>query len=332
MKSAIVLMLVLGLTVFASTCFADSQGEWQLRIHRGGTVETRFLTDIDSLTFGKAIPEGMVWIPPGNVRLGRAGIADPENDFYVPGFYIDRYEVTNAQYKKFIDAGGYTTQAYWNPFGWWWRVQNNITLPADWNSNDFHGGGIAGNEPFPVNGVSWFEADAYCRWAMRRLPTEAEWEKTAKGGCEMHGDPQQCDASDVPYYPWGNDWPSPYQANWMLSDHPYVGAGWTTPVGYYDGETHDGYPTVNTPSPYGLYDVTGNVWEWCSSKPFAYPYDPYDGREQPQNGPGEDVRVLRGGSYDCDVYGNYLKSCFRYSFDAYDRRPSYGFRTAKSGS
>jgi len=330
MKLYIGLILGLGLAFVASAGHADSQGEWQLRIHKGGTVETHILADIDSLTFEQAMPEGMVWIPPGNVRLGLPGMVGPVNDFYVEGFYIDRYEVSNAKYKKFIDAGGYTTEAYWNPVGWAWRVADNITLPANWNSNEFHGGGIAGNDEFPVNGVSWFEADAYCRWAFGRLPTEAEWEKAAKGGCETHGDPGQCDASDTPYYPWGDDWVSERQANFLGSSDPYEGIGWTTPVGYYDGSNHGGYQTINSPSPYGLYDVSGNVWEWCSTRFEAYPYNPNDGRENPPVSPSECCRILRGGSYDCYDFDGYLLSAYRYYRDPSYRGGHYGFRRART--
>jgi formylglycine-generating enzyme required for sulfatase activity len=259
-------------------------------------------------------PTGMVWIPPGNVRLGQTGIAEPVNDYNVAGFYIDRYEVSNAKYKAFIDAGGYTTEAYWNSVGWAWRAANNITLPDSWNNPTYHGGGILGNETFPVNGVSWWEADAYCRWAGVRLPTEAEWEKAAKGGCETHGDPGQCDASDTPTYPWGEGISGP-QANYNGSGDPYENNGWTTPVGYYNGL-----------SPYGLYDVAGNVGEWCSTKYAAYPYNPNDGRENPPATYDERHRVVRGGS--SGDFGDLLRSANRYYYSPGGR--GFGFRCARS--
>jgi formylglycine-generating enzyme required for sulfatase activity len=275
--------------------------------------------------------DGMVWIPPGNVRLGQAGIADPVNDFYIDGFYIDRYEVTNAKYKAFIDAGGYTTEAYWNPVGWAWRVANSITLPDSWNSNTYHGGGISGNEQFPANGMSWWEADAYCRWAGGRLPTEAEWEKAAKGGCETHGDSGQCDASDTPMYPWGEGITGA-QANYNESGDPYDNwNGWTTPVGYYDGSNHEGYQTVDSPSPYGLYDVTGNVWEWCSTKYAAYPYIPDDGRENPPVVDSECCRVMRGGSSNNYLSLGLLRCAYRYpDSPATYRSWGLGFRCVRT--
>jgi formylglycine-generating enzyme required for sulfatase activity len=312
-----------------------SQAErWELQVHRGGTVDHFYVSDIDSLTFRDATPVGMIWIPPGNVQLGQVGIAEPVNDFYVDGFYMDRYEVSNAKYKAFIDAGGYTTEAYWNPVGWAWRASNSITLPEYWNDPAYHGGGIAGNEQFPVYGVSWFEADAYCRWAGGRLPTEAEWEKAAKGGCETHGDPGQCDASDTPTYPWGEGLSGP-QANYYSSGDPYENNGWTTPVGYYDGSNHGGYQTVNSPSPYGLYDVAGNAWEWCSTKYEAYPYNPNDGRESPPGSYSECCRVLRGGSWsDHGQYGSFLQCAYRHHNGTYPYVRNYyiGFRCVRTGS
>jgi len=267
---------------------------------------------------------GMVSIPGGNVRMGRTEVYD----VYVEGFYIDVLEVSNAQYKEFIDAGGYTTEVWWNPVGWAWRVANDITLPDDWNSNTYHGGGIPGNEDFPVNGVSWWEADAYCRWAGKRLPTEAEWEKAAKGGCEMWGDPGSCDGSDTPSYPWGEGISGP-RANYDESGDPYENSGQTTPVGYYDGSNHGGYQTQDSPSPYGLYDVAGNIWEWCSTKYASYPYDPNDGRENPPATYSECCRVLRGGG--CDHTTGGLECASRHSSGPDTRYyDTSGFRCAKS--
>jgi formylglycine-generating enzyme required for sulfatase activity len=283
-------------------------------------------------------PTGMVWIPAGSVRLGQPNFETPVNDFYVESFYIDRYEVSNAKYKAFIDAGGYTTEGYWNSFGWAWRVENGITLPDGWESNTYHGGGVAGNEQFPVNGVSWYEADAYCRWAGKRLPTEAEWEKAAKGGCETHGDPGLCDAFDTPNYPWGEGIVGP-QANTSGSGDPYDHdgdyGGSTTPVGYYDGSNHGGYQTIDSPSPYGLYDVTGNVQEWCSTLHDSYPYNPNDGRENPPESRYENsARVLRGGSW-MNGAGVDLWCAFRQSYyhtgEPYDRSYRIGFRCARTG-
>jgi gamma-glutamyl hercynylcysteine S-oxide synthase len=321
-------IVVLCLTAGASLSQAE---RWELQVHRGGMIDSFYLSDVDSLTFRDATPAGMIWIPPGNVRLGQVGVAEPVNDVFVDGFYIDKYEVSNIKYQAFIDAGGYSTQEYWDPVGWAWRVTNSITLPLNWHSNTYHGGGVAGNEQFPVNGVSWFEADAYCRWAGGRLPTEAEWEKAAKGGCETHGDPGQCDASDTPTYPWGEGL-SGLRANFVDSGDPFDDN--TTPCGYYDGSSHGGYPTLDSPSPYGLYDVAGNVWEWCSSKHAAYPYNPGDGRENPPGSYSECCRVLRGGSYSIpdDDY-SYLRCAARVSNYPYvrDFYNALGFRCARTG-
>jgi gamma-glutamyl hercynylcysteine S-oxide synthase len=298
------------------TCTVTTQAACSGTWTEGGTCSTT--------------PNDMIWIPPGNVRLGQAGIAEPVVDLYVAGFYIDRYEVSNANYKAFIDAGGYTTQAFWNPVGWAWRVANNITLPLSWNSNTYHGGGIAGNGQFPANGMSWWEADAYCRWAGRRLPTEAEWEKAAKGGCETHGDPGQCDAYDIPTYPWGEGI-SGQRANYRESGDPYENDGRSTPVGYFDGTNHGGHQTIDSPSPYGLYDVAGNVAEWCSSKFAPYPYNPSDGRENPPVSSSEQYRVTRGGCWAGTPAGDFNPRCaYRFHYVPDGRDYATGFRCVRT--
>jgi formylglycine-generating enzyme required for sulfatase activity len=163
-----------------------------------------------------------------------------------------------------------------------------------------------------------------------RLPTEAEWEKAAKGGCETHGDPGQCDASDTPSYPWGEGITGT-QANYYQSGDPYNDN--MTPVGYYDGSNHGGYQTIDSPSPYGLYDVAGNVYEWCSTKSADYPYDPTDGRENPPATGSECCRVRRGGSYGSpDVVLN-LRCAYRSVILGPDYRSVFlGIRCVRTGS
>ncbi len=166
----------------------------------------------------------MVLIPAGAFQMGSNDGEDnerPVHTIYLDAFYIDKYEVTNAQYKKFVDA---------NPE---WRKDR---IPAkyhtsyylyDWNRNDYPPG--KGNHP--VTHVSWYAAMAYSKWAGKRLPTEAEWEKAARGGLSGKE------------YPWGNSMDS--------SMAGYNSSINTTPVGSYPANG------------YGLYDMSGNVFEWC---------------------------------------------------------------------
>ncbi len=274
-------------------------------------------------------PVGMVWVPAGEVRMGQAGLAQPVHDLYLDGFYIDTEEVSNAEFAEFIEAGGYENESWWNPVGWAWKTAFGYTAPLCWNLPDFHGGGIPGNELFPVNGVSWWEADAYCRWAGKRLPTEAEWEKAAKGGCETHGDPELCDGPDTPTYPWGEGI-SGRRANYSGSGDPWEGSGGTTPTGYYDGSRHRRYRTQDSPGPYGLYDVAGNLWEWCSSRYADYPYDPNDGREEPPHHVLDCCQVIRGGAWNIST-PTALRCSLRYFDGATGQGPDYGFRCAQSG-
>ena len=173
-----------------------------------------------------SVPPGMVLIPAGDFQMGSNDRDDekPVHTVYVDAFYMDTYQVTNAQFKAFVDA---------NPQ---WQ-KNNIpdqyhyiaaAYLRHWSGNSYPSG--QGNHQ--VVYVSWYAAMAYAQWAGKRLPTEAEWEKAARGGLAGQK------------YPWGNDIDTT-KANYDME------IGGTTPVGSY------------APNGYGLYDMAGNVWEWC---------------------------------------------------------------------
>ena len=176
----------------------------------------------------------MVLVPEGPFLMGVADndfLAEdhekPERQVYLSAYWLDVFPVTNARFGRFLAAGGYENSSWWSEEGWAWRCQNEITQPLQWEKKGWDG------SDQPVAGVSWYEANAYARWAGRRLPTDAEWEKAARG-------------ADGRRYPWGNDWPTSKLANFSM----FVGR--TTPVGLYpDGK-----------SPYGCFDMAGNVNNW----------------------------------------------------------------------
>jgi formylglycine-generating enzyme required for sulfatase activity len=216
-------------------------------------------------------------------------------------YYVARYPVTVAQYAEFVGAGGYEEAGYWTLTGWAWRqgeYDSQVTeewlkdwlarRPAELRGRPFWWDEQRGRRNHPVVGVSWFEATAYCCWLKEqlctrdtlaeplrtllrekgyvvRLPTEAEWEKAARGDDERQ-------------WPWGNEF-QPEQCNSSES-----GLGGTTTVGIYPAGA----------SPYGCLDMAGNVWEWTNTLLRDYPYRDDDGRE---NHEAEGGRVLRGGSW-----------------------------------
>jgi sulfatase modifying factor 1 len=253
----------------------------------------------------------MVFVPAGNFTMGQTGIAEPVHTVYLDAFYIDKYEVTNAQFKSFIDAGGYTTQAFWSAAGWSERTSRGWTLPLYWTAGTHHSGPAWPN--FPVVAVSWYEAEAYANFAGKRLPTEAEWEKAARG-------------TDQRTYPWGNSIDGS-RANYGGSGDPYDDS--STPVGFYDGRLHPSplFQTTDSPSPYGAYDMAGNVYEWVAD---WYLFNYYS-VSPPSNPPGPltgSLRVLRGGSWIYDT--SHLRSAYRVSTNPYIRTFTNGFRCART--
>ncbi|MBD3184456.1 SUMF1/EgtB/PvdO family nonheme iron enzyme [Candidatus Poribacteria bacterium] len=164
----------------------------------------------------------------------------PQHEASVEEFYIDKYEVTNEKYKAFVEAVGKPT-------------------PRDWEGGTYP----EGKGDHPVVYVSWEDANEYCHWVGKRLPTETEWEKAARG-------------TDARIWPWGNTFDIT-----KCNVESWEGSG-STPVGSYP----DGV------SPYGVYDMAGNVWEWTDSW-----YDAYPGSDHTTTEFGKKVRVLRGGSW-----------------------------------
>lgn len=227
----------------------------------------------------------MVDVPAGGVLLGNdprpsAGVAlpdeAPQHTVSVSAVLLGVTPVTNAQYLAFVRATGHPAPPHW-PEG---------SVPA----------GLAQH---PVTHVDWFDANAFCRFAGTRLPTEAEWEKGARG-------------SDARLYPWGGREPDATLLHFgQGSKH-----GATTAVGAYPGGG----------SPFGLRDMAGNVWEWVSSAYAPYPYCADDGREDPSTGA---PRVLRGGSY-ASMGSRYVRCAARSRSYPGRRSPHIGFRAARA--
>lgn len=205
----------------------------------------------------------MVLIPAGDFIMGSDKGREnqrPAHTVYVDAFYIDRYPVTNEEYKRFADATGHPVPCYdveWaDPYDYNWDPETR-TPPK-------------GKEKHPVVLVTWEDAIAYAAWAGKRLPTEAEWERAARGTGGRR-------------WPWGDEFA---EGHCNTKEAKVNG---TTPVGQYspDGD-----------SPEGVGDMVGNVWECTSSLFRPYPYDANDGRESQE---ASGWRVLRGGSWRNDL-------------------------------
>ncbi|MDP9793892.1 iron(II)-dependent oxidoreductase [Catenuloplanes nepalensis] len=254
-----------------------------------------------------------VLIPPGPFTMGTdvepwaLDNERPAHQVHVPAFFIDAAPVTNARYAEFIAAGGYDDPRWWGEDGWAYRVKAGLVAPAHWNPDGETYTRFGRTERIvpdePVVHVCWYEARAFARWAGRRLPTEAEWEKAARF------DPA---TGRSRRFPWGDDPPEARHAN--LGQRHLRPA----PAGAYPEGA----------SPLGVHQLIGDVWEWTSSDFHGYPgFRAFPYREYSEVFFGPDHKVLRGGSFGTDAAA--CRGTFR-NWDYPIRRQIFsGFRCAR---
>jgi formylglycine-generating enzyme required for sulfatase activity len=245
-------------------------------------VGALFATDLP-----KSVNDGYgdyMLVPAGSFKMGD-NIGDgesrerPVHTVDIDAFYVGKYEITNGEWRKFRHDPGYEDPKFW-PSG---RVVPKTQVPY-WTQANNHGGGTPDSDNYPVLGVNWDSAVAYCNWLSAktgkkyRLPTEAEWEKAARG-------------TDQRKYPWGNTIDKTY-ANIVGSQRYDTGQI----VGYYDGSTRGDFQTHNGASPYGAHDMAGNVMEWCSDW-YSRNYYSVSPKKNPQGPKSGAYRVVRGGTF-----------------------------------
>lgn len=252
-----------------------------------------FTTAAITLSGCKQAPKGMTLIPSGEFTMGTNELdvnatalqygagkpwfanARPARKVNLDDYYMDNTEVTNASYKEFTDAIGYR-------------------LPPNWVNGSYQ----ADRGNYPVTHVDWNDAVSFCKWKGKRLPTEAQWEKAARG-------------ADGRTFPWGND----FDIKKANTNGKYGGI---TPVGT--------FPSGN--SPYGLADMAGNVMEWTADW-----YEPYPNNDYPDQDYGEKLKVVRGGGwggighYSMDFF---IRTYYRTAFKPYEFYNDLGFRCVKS--
>jgi formylglycine-generating enzyme len=279
-------------------------------------------------------PSGMVWIPGAEFTMGTDDVRSfpnerPAHKVQFEGFWIDEHDVTNAEFTKFVEATGYVTTAErkpdWeelkkelppgtpkpddsvlvpgslvftptsqpvplNDLSAWWRWVPG----ASWRHPEGPGSNITGRENHPVVQVSWYDAMAYAKWAGKRLPTEGEWEYAARGGL------------DGKRYPWGDEFrpKGKYMANTWQGQFPVTNSA---EDGFVGTSPVKSFP----PNGYGLYDMAGNVWQWCSDwyrvdaftelasqnvcRDTGGPSESWDPAD-----PNAPKRVVKGGSFLCN--------------------------------
>jgi formylglycine-generating enzyme required for sulfatase activity len=293
----------------------DGYRAWQRDVLIAANQRAEVLIDIEPLRPSPIVKgEGggeMALVPAGAFQMG----ADQGNENHRPrrkvtlgAYLIDRHEVTNGQFRTFIDARGYDRQELWSSAGWQWRSRKDspsLTEATSGRSGSattraprYWGDSRSNDARQPVVGVSWYEADAFCRFLGKRLPSEAEWEKAARG-------------TDGRKFPWG--------------EGSEVGRANTT-----EAKAERALPVGSFPtgaSPYGVLDLVGNVAEWVSDW-YAKDYPKSAPAENPRGPHTGSRRVVRGGTWDDDVKDQAVMR--RSSEGPEERNRKLGFRCAKN--
>ncbi|MCB9660287.1 MAG: SUMF1/EgtB/PvdO family nonheme iron enzyme [Sandaracinaceae bacterium] len=221
----------------------------------------------------------------------------PVHEVTLSSYYMDRTEVTVSAYGECVRAGRCAARSAVDWPGISAADRTFYSQYCNW--------GVSGREAHPMNCVSWDDAVAYCGWRGGRLPTEAEWEYGARG-------------SDGRVYPWGNEGPSDRRLQWSGGCGGFGCSGGTAAVGSH----------ASGRSPFGLEDMSGNVWEWVSDWYGAYPSGAVRDPSGPTSGDG---RVLRGGSWlYSDAAG--VRSANRFWYEASNRNVNVGFRCARGAN
>ena len=293
------------------------------------------VTEAVSRTTASASTDGMILIPGGEFLMGAADEVSypadgegPVREVSLRGFWIDAMAVSNERFAAFVDDTGHITDA--ERFEWsfvftgllppdfadtrgiaaapWWRQ----VIGADWRHPEGPNSNINGRLDHPVVHLSWNDALAYCTWAGMRLPTEAEWEYAARGGLEQKR------------YPWGDEREpnGQHQMNVWQGEFPDQN---TVDDGFFGTAPVSAF----RPNSYGLFNMTGNVWEWCSDW-FSPTYYANGSRYNPAGPPSGDAKVIRGGSYLChDSYCNRYRVAARTRNTPDSSTGNMGFRCAR---